>query len=84
MIAVIRSEWLKLRTTAVPWVLAGIAVLINGLLILIIFLKAAAETATGGPVRAAAPNVPHTIQQLRNLLGSRASRATSSPCCSAC
>ena len=36
MIAGIRSEWLKLRTTAVPWVLAGIALLINGLLILVI------------------------------------------------
>ena len=29
MIAGIRSEWLKLRTTAVPWVLTGIALLIH-------------------------------------------------------
>jgi len=62
MIAVIRSELLKIRTTAVPWVLAGIAVLINGLLILVIFLS----QNYGGP----GDDVPHTTQQLRNLLGS--------------
>jgi ABC-2 type transport system permease protein len=62
MIAVIRSELLKIRTTAVPWVLAGIAVLINGLLILVIFLS----RNYGGP----GDDVPHTTQQLRNLLGS--------------
>ncbi len=39
MIAVVRSEWLKLRTTAVPWVLAGIALVITGLLILVYFLN---------------------------------------------
>ncbi len=62
MTAVIRSELLKIRTTAVPWVLAGIAVLINGLLILVIFLN----QSYGGP----GDDVPHTTQQLRNLLGS--------------
>jgi len=62
MIAVIRSELLKIRTTAVPWVMAAIAVVINGLLILIIFLS----QSYGGP----GDDVPHTTQQLRNLLGS--------------
>jgi hypothetical protein len=62
MTAVIRSELLKIRTTAVPWVLAGVAVLINGLLILVIFLS----KDYGG----AGDDVPHTTQQLRNLLGS--------------
>ena len=38
MIAVIRSEWLKIRTTPFPWVLAGIAIVINALLILVYFL----------------------------------------------
>ncbi len=62
MIAVIRSVWLKLRTTAVPWVLASIALIINGLLILVIFLRH--DPATGGDT------VPHTTQQLKNLVGS--------------
>jgi len=62
MIPVVRSEFLKIRTTAVPWVLAGIAVLLNGLLILVIFLS----QNYGGP----GDDVPHTTQQLRNLLGS--------------
>ncbi len=62
MIEVIRSEWLKLRTTAVPWVLTGIALIINGLLILVIFLHH--DQATGGDT------VPHTVQQLKNLVGS--------------
>lgn len=62
MIAVIRSEWLKLRTTAVPWVLTGIALLVNGLLILVIFLRH--DIVTGGD------QVPHTTQQLNNLVGS--------------
>ena len=39
MIAVVRSEWLKLRTTLVPWVLGGIAILVTGLRILTIFLQ---------------------------------------------
>ena len=63
MTAVIRSELLKIRTTAVPWVLAGIAVLINGLLILVVFLSRDNPSDNGY-------TVPHTTQQLRNLLGS--------------
>jgi ABC-2 type transport system permease protein len=61
--AVIRSELLKIRTTAVPWVLAGIAVLINGLLLLVLFLTRDNPGDNGY-------TVPHTTQQLRNLLGS--------------
>jgi len=75
VIALLRSEWLKLRTTAIPWVLAGIALVINGLLILVYFLNPGADR--GGPGQANPnvgfgppnPNVPHTIQQLRNLIG---------------
>jgi len=62
MIEVIRAEWIKLRTTAVPWVLTGIALVINGLLILVIFLRH--DRLTGGDT------VPHTTQQLNNLVGS--------------
>ena len=62
MINVIRSEWIKLRTTAVPWVLTGIALVINGLLILVIFLRH--DQLTGGD------SIPHTTQQLNNLVGS--------------
>jgi len=61
--AVLRAELLKIRTTAVPWVLAGIAVLINGLLILVVFLSRDNAMDSGY-------TVPHTTQQLRNLLGS--------------
>ncbi len=65
MIGIVRSEWLKLRTTAVPWVLTGIALLINALLILVIFLA----RDDGAPANAGY-RVPHTTQQLRNLVGS--------------
>lgn len=72
MIAIVRSEWLKIRTTAVPWVMTGIALLINGLLILVIFLNR--EGGGGGPNGGGAfvspgYTVPHTTQQLRNLVG---------------
>jgi hypothetical protein len=71
VIAAIRSEWLKLRTTAVPWVLVGIALLINALLILVIFLSH--DNGTSGPGGGGAfvspgYTVPHTTQQLRNLV----------------
>ena len=46
--------------------LAGIAVVINGLLILVIFLS----TATIAALDPTGYTVPHTTQQLRNLLGS--------------
>ena len=65
MIAIMRSEWLKLRTTAVPWVLAGIALLVNALLILVIFLTRPDNAPPGGGY-----TIPHTTQQLRNLVGS--------------
>ena len=69
MIAVMRSEWLKLRTAAVPWVLGGIALLINALLILVIFLTRPDISGPGGAVPPGY-TVPHTTQQLRNLVGS--------------
>jgi ABC-type transport system involved in multi-copper enzyme maturation permease subunit len=74
VIAIVRSEWLKLRTTAVPWVLAGIALLINGLFILVIFLThnggAGRGGQGGGGFASSGDTIPHTTQQLRNLLGS--------------
>jgi ABC-type transport system involved in multi-copper enzyme maturation permease subunit len=68
VIAIMRSEWLKLRTTAVPWVLTGIALVINALLILVIFLS---RDGGGGDGAFVSPGytVPHTTQQLRNLVG---------------
>ena len=67
VIAIMRSEWLKLRTTAVPWVLTGIALLVNALLILVIFLTRPDVNVQGGP--APGYTIPHTTQQLRNLVG---------------
>jgi ABC-type transport system involved in multi-copper enzyme maturation permease subunit len=64
VIAVIRSEWLKLRTTAVPWVLTGIALIVNALLLLVIFLTRPDFSPPGTGY-----TVPHTTQQLRNLVG---------------
>jgi ABC-2 type transport system permease protein len=62
VIPVLRSEWLKLRTTAVPWVLTGIALIVTGLDILTIFLNR--ENGPNG-----GDEVPHTAQQLNNLVG---------------
>ncbi len=72
MIALVRSEWLKMRTTAVPWVLTGIALVINGLLILVIFLSHDGRNGPNGGGAFVSPGytVPHTAQQLRNLVGS--------------
>jgi ABC-type transport system involved in multi-copper enzyme maturation permease subunit len=67
MIATLRSEWLKLRTTAVPWVLTGIALLINALLLLVIFLTRPDFHPSSGVQPGY--TVPHTTQQLRNLVG---------------
>jgi len=61
MTALLRSELLKIRTTAVPWVLAGVAILLEGLSILTSFIRD--RNADGGYV------VPATTQELRNLLG---------------
>jgi len=68
VIGIMRSEWLKLRTTAVPWVLTGIALVINALLILVIFLTRPDVNVQGGT--APGYTIPHTTQQLRNLVGS--------------
>jgi hypothetical protein len=65
VIAVVRAEWLKLRTTAIPWVLTGIALIINALLILVIFLSPADQG-----VVSSGYEIPHTTQQLRDLVGS--------------
>jgi ABC-type transport system involved in multi-copper enzyme maturation permease subunit len=75
MIATIWSEWVKIRTTLVPWVLGIIAVVINGLLILVYFLNHGATTSGGSngnplPSSFGYPDYPHTTRQLRNLLGS--------------
>jgi ABC-2 type transport system permease protein len=70
MTGVIRSEWLKMRTTAIPWVLGGIALVINGLLILVYFINHNGGGGNGGNGSFGIPNYPHTTQQLRNLLGS--------------
>jgi len=70
VIAAIRSEWLKLRTTSIPWLLSGIALVLTGLLILLYFVN----HGDGGPDHQGGfgppdPSVPHTVQQLRNLVG---------------
>jgi len=79
VINIVRAEWLKLRTTAVPWVLGGIAIVINGLLILVIFLNHGSNGGGGfgggggnanGQTLLTGPSYPHTVQQLRNLVGS--------------
>jgi ABC-type transport system involved in multi-copper enzyme maturation permease subunit len=72
VIALVRAEWLKLRTTAVPWVLAGIALVITGLLVVVYFVNHGGDGGdntvhpTFGPPT---PTIPHTVQQLRNLIG---------------
>jgi ABC-type transport system involved in multi-copper enzyme maturation permease subunit len=76
LIAAIHSEWTKIRTTSVPWVLGGIAIVINGLLILVYFVTHDSTGGGGsggnGPGNGSFgfPNYPHTVQQLRNLMGS--------------
>jgi hypothetical protein len=68
MIRLVRSEWLKLRTTSVPWLLAGLACLFTGLGVLLSFLSSSTpggRKAHGG----AAWFTPHTVDQLRNLVG---------------
>jgi len=75
--AIVRGEWLKLRTTAIPWVLAGIAVVITGLFILVYFLNHGAGGGGSGGGSAFVPNdwgaphpgYPHTTTQLRDLVG---------------
>jgi ABC-type transport system involved in multi-copper enzyme maturation permease subunit len=75
MIAIVRSEWIKLRTTTIPWVLTGVSVLITGLLILVYFVNhgdaggGRGGGGAGGGFGPPDPSVPHTVQQLRNLIG---------------
>ena len=68
MIRLVRSEWLKLRTTSVPWLLLGLSSLFTGLGILLSFLSGSSpggKKAHGG----ATWFTPHTVEQLRNLAG---------------
>jgi ABC-2 type transport system permease protein len=70
MTAVLRSEWLKLRTTTIPWLLTGIALVITGLFVLLYFVN----HGDGGPNQIGGfgpptPNIPHTVQQLRDVIG---------------
>ncbi len=70
MIAVLRAEWLKLRTTSIPWLLTAIALVVTGLSILLYFVN----HGNGGPEHPGGfgpptPDIPHTVQQLRDLLG---------------
>jgi ABC-2 family transporter protein len=72
VIGVIRAEWLKLRTTAVPWVLGGIALVIDALFILLYFVNHGNNGGNNnGPAvnSFGTPDYPHTVHQLRNLLG---------------
>ncbi len=70
MTAIVRSELFKIRTTAIPWVLGGIAVVINGLLLLAYFLNHDQGGGNGAVASSFGyPNYPHTTQQLRNLVG---------------
>jgi ABC-type transport system involved in multi-copper enzyme maturation permease subunit len=78
VIATVRSEWLKIWTTAVPWVLGIIAVVINGLLIVVYFVSHNGNGSGSGSGNGngsfgnksfGIPDYPHTTQQLRNLLG---------------
>ena len=75
MIAIVRSEWTKLRTTSVPWILTGIALVITGLFILLYFVThgqtggGPGEPGPGANFGMPHPGYPHTVQQLRDLLG---------------
>ncbi len=68
MIALVRAEWLKLRTTAVPWVLLGVALVLTGLGILFAFLSGGGNN-NGGNGNGPTWITPHTVDQLRNLAG---------------
>ncbi len=76
MIAIVRSEWIKMRTTAVPLVMIAIALVIDALLILVLFLSGSVNGGNGGgnggdgTFISPGYTVPHTAQQLRNLVGS--------------
>jgi hypothetical protein len=71
--ALVRAEWLKLRTTAVPWVLAAIALLITGLLVVVYFVNHGSNGGNDNGVHPTfgppTPTIPHTVHQLRDLIG---------------
>jgi ABC-2 type transport system permease protein len=72
MIALLRGEWLKMRTTVVPYALTAGALLINVLLIVGTFVNdgnTAPGLNSGGRLVSGGSNVPHTAEQLRNLVG---------------
>jgi ABC-2 type transport system permease protein len=72
VIRIVRSEWLKLRTTMVPLTLTAAALAINALLIVATFLdrgQSAPRLNTGGRLVSPGYTVPHTVEQLRNLIG---------------
>jgi ABC-2 type transport system permease protein len=72
MIALVRAEWLKMRSTMIPVTMAVVALLINALLIVATFLSRGRATRlnVGGALVSRGYTVPHTAQQLRNLVGS--------------
>jgi ABC-type transport system involved in multi-copper enzyme maturation permease subunit len=73
VIALVRAEWLKLRTTAAPWVLAGLAAVVTALLVLVVFRTqngTFAPSSGNGPPVFVGSGIPHTVAQLRNLAAS--------------
>jgi len=93
MIAIVRAEWLKLRSTAIPWVLAGISIVITGLLILVYFINhgdgggggvEAADRARAGPSASVRPTRTCPTRSSSCATSSDGHRGpTSSPCSSA-
>ena len=80
MIAVLRSEWLKLRTTTIPWLLSGIALFITGLLLLVYFLN----HGDGGPEARAGGFGPPTPPNSCGTWWVAGSTSTYLPSCSGC
>lgn len=73
MMRLVSSEWLKMRSTAVLSVMTLFALAINALLIVATFLNHGTNAHglnTGGALVSPGYLVPHTAQQLRNLVGS--------------
>jgi ABC-type transport system involved in multi-copper enzyme maturation permease subunit len=63
----VRAEWCKLRTTAVPWVMGGIALALAALEGIVLFLSRGSQN--DGTFLSPGYDYPHTTAQLRNLLG---------------
>lgn len=66
MTRLVRAEWLKLRTTAVPWVLLGVAALLTGLSVVFAFLN---PLRTAGAAVGPTWITPTSVSELRNLVG---------------